>query len=194
MDAENRLDQAMQLFWQKGYFDTSVEALAACTGLNRAAIYAEFGSKRKLFEALLGRYQAKFTARRLAPLQAQDAGLAQLEQFFGQFRSLAGRGGSRLGCLMCLTAAEVSPHVPSVARIVTSYLDELARLFRRALINALDRGEVRAGTDATRLANYLTGAVMGLMALVRSPAPRAAIAHYVDGVLSLLHNLQPTRE
>lgn len=193
MDTDRRLDQAMQLFWRKGYFDTSVEDLAACTGLNRAAIYAGFGSKKALFEALLGRYQEKFTARRLAPLQARDAGLAQIEQFFRQFRNLGAQGGSRLGCLMCLTAAEVSPHVPTVARIVTSYLDELGRLFRRALINARKRGEVGPRTDAARMANYLTGAVLGLMALVRSPAPRAAITHYLDGVLALLHNLQPTR-
>jgi TetR/AcrR family transcriptional repressor of nem operon len=194
MDTDRRLDQAMQLFWRKGYFDTSVDDLAASTGLNRAAIYAEFGSKKALFEALLGRYQEKFTARRLAPLQARDSGLAQIEQFFRQFRSLGAPGESRLGCLMCLTAAEVSPHLPSVARIVTSYLDELGRLFRRALINARKRGEVRPRTDAARMANYLTGAVLGLMALVRSPAPRAAITHYLDGVLSLLHNLQPKRE
>ena len=61
-------------------------------------------------------------------------------------------------------------------------------------VNARKRGEVRPRTDAARMANYLTGAVLGLMALVRSPAPRAAITHYLDGVLSLLHNLQPTRE
>src|SRR5260370_25642115 len=194
MNVDEQLDQAMQLFWQKGYFDTSVEELGAGTGLNRAGIYGEIGSKTKLFEALLGRYREKVTAQRLVPLQTESAGLAQLEQFFRQFRDLGAKAGSRLGCLMCLAAAEVSPHVPSVARIVTSYLDELARLFRRALLNARKRGEVRPRTDAARMANYLTGAVLGLMALVRSPAPRAAITHYLDGVLSLLHNLQPTRE
>ena len=130
----------------------------------------------------------------MAPLQAEDAGLAEIERFFRQFRNLGARGENRLGCLMCLTAAEVSPHVSSVARIVTSYLEELGRLFRKALLNARKRGEVRPRTDAARMANYLTGAVLGLMALVRSPAPRAAITHYLDGVLSLLHNLQPTRE
>lgn len=194
METDRRLDQAMRLFWRKGYFDTSVEDLAACTGLNRAAIYADFGSKKKLFEALLGRYQAQITAQRLAPLRAEDAGLEELEWFFRQFRNLAARGEGRLGCLMCLTAAEVSPHLPSVARIVSAYLDELGGLFRRALINARKRGEVGPRTDAARMANYLTGAVLGLMALVRSPASRTAIAHYLDGVLSLLHNLQPKRD
>jgi TetR/AcrR family transcriptional repressor of nem operon len=194
MNVDERLDQAMQLFWEKGYFDTSVEDLGARTGLNRAAIYGEFGNKKKLFEALLGRYQEKVTARRLVPLLEPEAGLSQIEQFFRQFRNFGARGESRLGCLMCLTAAEVSPHVGSVARIVTSFLEELTRLFRRALVTARKRGEVRPGTDATRLANYLTGSVLGLMALIRSPAPRAAISDYVAGVLSLLRNLQPPRE
>lgn len=193
METNRRLDQAMRLFWQKGYFDTSVEDLTARTGLNRAAIYAGYGSKKKLFEALLDRYRSQITAPRWAALRAEDAGLEQVEQFFRQFRHLGARGGSRLGCLMCLTAAEVSPHVPSVARIVNSYLDELGGLFRRALSNARKRGEVRPDTDAARMADYLTGSVLGLMALVRSPAPRVAITHYLDGVLSLLHNLQAKR-
>src|SRR5258708_9979627 len=101
MDTDRRLDQAMQLFWQKGYFDTSIEDLAACTGLNRAALYADFGSKKKLFEALLGHYQAQVTAQRLPPRQAEDAGLGQLAQCFRQFRQLGARGACPPAALSC---------------------------------------------------------------------------------------------
>ena len=183
----------MELFWRKGYSDTSVAELGARTGLHRQAIYGDFGSKRKLFEAVLEHYRTSVTARRLSPLREQAAGLAQLEAFFRQFRHAGAATGGRLGCLMCLTAAEVSPHVPSVARIVSAYLGELRRLFRRVLGNARNRGEITAGIDLSQAADYLTGSVLGLMALVRSPAPRAVIAHYVDGVLSSLHHLQPER-
>ncbi len=192
--SEERLDRAMRVFWEKGYYDTSIEDLMARTGLHRAAIYGAFGSKRKLFEALLARYRGKVTAAMLAPLKAPDAAFAQLEQFFRRLYDFATLPNGRFGCLMCHTASEVSPHIRSVARIVSSYLDDLRALLRRACVNARDRGEVRPGTDADRLADYLAGAVLGLMALARSPAPRAAVAHYVDGVVGFLRSLQPERE
>ncbi len=192
--SEERLDRAMRVFWEKGYYDTSIEDLMARTGLHRAAIYGEFGSKQKFFEALLARYRGKVTAGMLAPLKAQDAASAQLEQFFRRLYDFATLPDGRFGCLMCHTASEVSPHIRSVARIVSSYLDDLRALLRRACVNAWKRGEVRLGTDADQLADYLMGAVLGLMALARSPAPRAAVAHYVDGVVGFLRSLQPERE
>lgn len=187
--SEDNLDKAMRLFWEKGYYDTSIEDLMAGTGLHRAAIYGTFGSKKRLFEALLTRYRAKVTAERLAPLKSRDAALAELKQFFRQFRDARGMPAARLGCLMCLTAAEVSPHDPSIARIVSGYLDELRGLFRRASMNARGRGQVRPGIDVDQVADYLAGAVLGLMTLARAPAPRAAVIHYVDGVVDFLNGL-----
>jgi TetR/AcrR family transcriptional repressor of nem operon len=192
--SEERLDGAMQVFWEKGYYDTPIEDLIERTGLHRAAIYRAFGSKKRLFEALLARYREKVTAGMLAPLRAPDAASVQLEQFFHQLRDFAASPDGRLGCLMCHTASEVSPHIRSVARIVSSYLEELRVLLRRACVNARKRGEFRSGTDADQVADYLVGAVLGLMALARSPAPRTAVAHYVDGVVGLLGSLQPKRE
>ncbi len=192
--SEDRLDKAMRLFWEKGYYDTSIEDLMARTGLHRAAIYGEFGSKKKLFEALLTRYRAKVTAERLAPLKSPDAALPELKQFFRQFRDREALPRHRLGCLMCLTAAEVSPHDPSIARIVSSYLDELRGLFRRACVNSRERGEARSGVDVDQIADYLAGAVLGLMSLARAPAPRSAVVHYLDGVLAFLNGLRPKGE
>lgn len=190
--SEETLDRTMRVFWEHGYYDTPVEDLIARAGLHRAAIYGEFGSKKKLFEALLVRYREKVTAAMLTPLRAPDASFGQLEEFFRRLRDFAVSADGRFGCLMCHTASEVSPHIRSVARIVSSYLDELRKLLCRACANARKRGEVHLGTDADQVSDYLAGAVLGLMAFARSPAPRTAVAHYADGIAAYLRNLQPT--
>jgi len=190
LELEGRLDRAMQVFWAKGYYDTSIETLMTRTGLNRAALYGGFGSKRKFFEMILGRYRATYIARWFAPLEAPNPAFAELEAFFRQFRDLPAPA-AKLGCLMCLTSSEVSPHVPSVERIVSRYLGDLRTLIRKAWANARDRGEVRVATDPDLVADYSVGAVLGLWAMVRSPMPRDAIAHYLDGVLSYLRSLRP---
>jgi len=188
--SEAKLDRTMDVFWERGYYDTSVAALVRRTGLHRAAVYGEFGSKRRLFEASLRRYRGKVTAELLEPLAQSDAALADIERFVRSIHDAATRPEKRVGCLMVNTASEVSPRVPSVARIVSTFLDDLRRLFRRACINSRTRGQVRADVDVDQVGDYLVGSVLGLWTLARSPAPPRVIAHYVEGVLEFVDGLR----
>jgi len=193
VSAEERLDQAMHVFWERGYWDTSIDQLIDRTGLHRAAVYGKFGSKRGLFEATLRRYREKVIAVFLEPLGRSDAALADIARFFLGIHDGAVEPERRLGCLMVNTASEVSPHVRSVARIVSSYLDELGALLRRACVNARKRGELRSNTDVDQVADYLVGSVLGLWVLARSPTSDTVLRHYVEGVLASLDGWDPKR-
>jgi len=190
--SEAKLDRTMDVFWERGYYDTSVEELVRRTGLHRAAVYGEFGSKRRLFEASLRRYREKVTAELFEPLAQLDAALADIERFVRGIHDAATRPEKRVGCLMVNTASEVSPRVPSVARIISTFLDDLRRLFRRACNNSRLRGEIRPDIDVDQVGDYLVGSVLGLWTLARSPAPPRAIAHYVEGVLAFVDGLRPS--
>src|SRR5260370_4516137 len=157
VSVDDRLDQAMRVFWERGYWDTSIERLIARTGLHRAEVYAKFGSKRGLFEATLRRYRGKVIAVLLEPLRRPDAALADIARFFSGIHDAAVEPERRLGCLMISTASEVSPHVPPLSRIVSNYLDELRALLRRACVNARKRRELRSNTDVDQVADYLVG-------------------------------------
>ena len=188
---EERLDRAMDVFWDRGFYDTSVDELVNRTGWHRAGVYGEFGSKRRLFEASLRRYRERVIAGFFSPLAPSDAALADIEGFFRGIYDAAVGQEKRVGCLMVNTACEVSPHVRSVASIVSSYLDELCALFQRACTNARMRGEVRAEIDVDQVGDYLVGSVLGLWTLARSPAPVTVLRHYVDGVLGFVDGLRP---
>jgi len=190
MRSEERLDRAMEIFWVKGYYDTSVDDLMSRTGLHRAAMYGQFGSKRGLFEAALRRYRETVIARFFVLLAGPDAARAEIDRFFREIYRVS-CAEKRHGCLMINTASEVSPQIKSVARIVMRYLDDLRALLRRACVNARRRGEIRPETDVDQVADYLVGSVLGLWSLGRSPAPATTLRHYVDGVLGFLDGLRP---
>jgi len=187
----DRLEQAMDVFWERGYYDTSMSELMGRTGLHRAAVYGAFGSKRRLYEATLLRYRDTVVAAFWAPLARPDAALADIERFFRGLHQGAATPGKRLGCLMVNASSEVSPHIRSVARIVSTFLGDLHALLHRACVNARTRGELRSGVDEDQVADYRLGSVLGLWALARSPAPATALRHYVDGVLGVLNGLRP---
>lgn len=180
------LQRAMRLFWQRGYYDTSIDALIADAGLNRSLIYRQFGSKRELFGALLAHYRDTVSARMLAPLRAEGADLAGVRSFFLGLRALAETEQSRRGCLMVMAGSEVSTRERAIGKVVLAFLDEVRGLFAAALDRALAAGQLSARTEPARLADYLVGALVGFMTLARSPLPRAALVNYVDELLGLL--------
>lgn len=58
-DRDEVLDTAMRAFWEKGYFDTSIQDLSDTTGLQRSSLYATFKSKHELYMSALRRYHAQ---------------------------------------------------------------------------------------------------------------------------------------
>lgn len=55
-DAEEALDQALRVFWQRGYEGAALSDLTAAMGINRPSLYAAFGNKESLFRKALERY------------------------------------------------------------------------------------------------------------------------------------------
>ena len=56
-DMDQALDQALHVFWEKGYAGTSIADLTEAMGINPPSLYAAFGNKEKLFKKALDRYE-----------------------------------------------------------------------------------------------------------------------------------------
>lgn len=58
-DVDQVLDRATELFWTKGYEETSMRELEEGLGVGRQSLYSTFGDKHELFLAALDRYAAQ---------------------------------------------------------------------------------------------------------------------------------------
>lgn len=56
---EEVIENALLVFWTKGYAATSLSDLVDITGLNKKSLYNEFGSKHELFKVVLDKYGQK---------------------------------------------------------------------------------------------------------------------------------------
>ena len=56
-DPDDALRRALEVFWKTGYSGTSLDAIAAATGMNRPSLYAAFGDKHALYLKALAHYQ-----------------------------------------------------------------------------------------------------------------------------------------
>src|SRR6187402_999199 len=58
-DPKTALGRAADVFWKAGYAATSLDDLAAATGMNRPSLYAAFGDKRELYLKTLDLYRRR---------------------------------------------------------------------------------------------------------------------------------------
>jgi len=80
-DADEALDSAMRIFWERGYEGASLADLTGAMKINRTSMYAAFGNKEQLFQQVLQRYTegpASYGARALQQATAREVATAFL--------------------------------------------------------------------------------------------------------------------
>lgn len=170
-DRDVLLGKAMEVFRDHGFAGTSAEMLVEELGVNRFSLYAEFGSKQGLFDAVLQRYDDKVVERNFGPLEEPGAGIDEIRallEFFGSAQRSPAWGR---GCLLCNTAVEFGPEDPSGAGFIQRYFDRVSSSFLSALENARNNGELCNSVIPEKEAGFFTASVLGMFVMLRAKAP-----------------------
>ncbi|MFF5719842.1 TetR/AcrR family transcriptional regulator [Streptomyces buecherae] len=170
-DTGAALDDAMRVFWQRGYADASLDALTSATGLGRGSLYGTFGSKDALFSQCLDHYAATYGARCEQALAAHAGDpVRAVEAFFEVILERIADPSVPRGCLVAQSATQS----PVLAERHGSQV--------RALLDA-QRGRVRAALDGCAadartlddLATYVVAVNQSLAVLSRAGTPDAEL-------------------
>lgn len=182
----NRIDvlrKAMTLFWQKGYGATSISELEKHIPINRYSLFAEFGSKKELFEAALGLYQEEVVTSYLASVEKEGASLADLRELLASFAVRAQSKEAYMGCLNCNTATEFGSVDHASRKYVDYHIQRLTNVVTTALRNARQAGEISAATDVENEGRTIATAILGLFVILRSQS-NGTIAEGMIGSLN----------
>jgi len=184
-DADAALERATQVFWAKGYEQTSLDDLCGATGLGRSSLYAAFGDKHGLYLRALERYEESSVARiadalARAPIRRALAGF--LQRMIDDIVS----GPGRRGCFIGNCAAELARLDRVTAARVRRSLERLEATFHGALAQASTRGELPAGADLAALARFLTAGIQGLRLVGKANPDRAALDDIASVMLRCL--------
>jgi TetR/AcrR family transcriptional regulator, transcriptional repressor for nem operon len=181
-DEETALDAALQLFWQKGYANTSIDDLLTAMSLNRWSLYNTFGDKEALFvkalELYVQRWRGQIGQLVLAERSPRARARRLLDGLFTQVRS----DSLAWGCLITNSAFEYAQLPESVQKIVKRSFAALEKIFADAIAEAQQVGELPAGRDPHAIAHTLLAALNGARAAWKLQKSKAA----VDDVHALL--------
>ena len=162
-DKDEVLDKARALFWNRGYAATSLDDLAAATGLNRPSLYAAFGDKHALYMAALQRSAREGTAALAAALQTKAPLRAILGVIFDRTVEIYRRGevGQR-GCFLIGTAVTQAVDDPAARALLAGYIADTDAMFAarfEAQHDQLAPGVTPAAAGAMASATFHTLAV-----------------------------------
>jgi TetR/AcrR family transcriptional regulator, transcriptional repressor for nem operon len=162
------VEAAKHVFWEKGYDGAAIADLEAETGLNRSSLYLAFGTKRGLFDEALGAYLSDFCDPRLSGMEAEAAGLDDVEGFFAGLAAFFRKDPrrTRRGCLMVNTIAELASRDAAAMTASRAFRDRLRSAFTHALHGAAAEGEVGIETIPLRV-HVLAAATLGVWLSVR---------------------------
>ncbi|PIQ43190.1 MAG: TetR family transcriptional regulator [Gammaproteobacteria bacterium CG11_big_fil_rev_8_21_14_0_20_46_22] len=183
------LDKTMHVFWERGYFNTSVDDIIAATGFNKAAIYKYFGGKHELFIAMLKRYREVVTPRLTAALTETHLGLHAIENFFSQFLSL-NKSDTPCGCFLIATASELPSHDQAVSQFIQQFTQALTTLLLSCLREAKKSHQIKADNDIKATADFLVVNIFGLMTLHRCGVTTQTLKHHITTLKQYLNDLK----
>jgi TetR/AcrR family transcriptional repressor of nem operon len=184
------LDTALELFWKKGFANTTTRDLENHLSLNQSSIYNAFGSKEKLFEMVLDRYENITSEALLNPLEKSKDGIEALERFFTDLHHWVSHGGRR-GCMLINLMAEDGGVSETISSRTAAYRKRVKLGLKKAIKRAASIGDINErDTDSRTI--ILFGLALGINIAARGGGSDRELKELLNAVLSQISSWRTT--
>lgn len=176
-DEETALDKITELFWRKGYADTSVADIVETSGVHKPSLYRTFGTKEQLFARVARRYLDRRMAMFATLVDSSGPGIDGIHKFMSLMRDDILSGTSSHGCLLVTTSTEMCGTTPSFENFGPIYRDAVRDLMRPLAS--------KAGGDSDTIAQraeLLTTWFLGIDVTVRGAGSATEIDRSIDAL------------
>jgi len=181
-DPDRALDQALEVFWQKGFEGTSLPDLTEAMGINRPSLYATFGNKEALFRRAVERYLARQSQSVQAALAEPTARSVVENLLRGAVTSLSNPYNPR-GCLLVQGALACGADAEPVRRDLAAHRKAGEVALCERLVRAQTEGDFPAGANAADWARYVCTVLQGLSVQAATGADGSELRRIVECAL-----------
>jgi AcrR family transcriptional regulator len=168
-DRTAAIQQAMVLFWDRGYEGTTFDDLIGAMKLSPSSFYHEFGSKERLYREALD-YYLQLSTSSLRGFSSHRDTRAAFEALIKEAAAFFTNDAFPAGCMISLAGTHLPPQLQAVA----DYTKSLRKLFEQTLARRLRQGvsdgDLPPGTNVKELAAYFETVFRGLAVHARDGA------------------------
>jgi AcrR family transcriptional regulator len=160
-DADEALERAMRVFWERGYEGASLTDLTGAMGITKTSLYAAFGNKEQLFRKAVQRYAEGPAAYAVRALEEPTARAVAEAMLRGAVRTTT-RPEGPAGCLSVQGALATGSASCGAREVLVDWRNEAAVLLEERFRRAVDEGDLPRDTDPVRLAQYIRTVALGI--------------------------------
>ena len=155
------LEAALGLASHMGLEGLSIGALAEVTGMSKSGVFAHFGSREELQISVVREYHAKFEEEVFFPAIREKRGLPRVTALFENWvKRVSVEIDS--GCIYISGAVEFDDRPGPVRDALASMVKAWQAALARAILQAIDVGDLQPDTDPDQLLFELHGLILAL--------------------------------
>ncbi|NEB08736.1 helix-turn-helix transcriptional regulator [Streptomyces coelicoflavus] len=185
-DPEIAVDQAMEVFWRKGYAATTPQDLVDALGIGKGSLYNAFGSKQALFLRALRRYRDSQTEALIDVLEQPGPVKQRLRGALTTLAEMDLADPDHRGCLAVNTTAERAGVDQEAAEVLRRMLDRTEEAFQALAAEGQRAGEIDAGRDPAALGSMLMNTVVGMRLVARVAQGPDRLTRVIDATVDSL--------
>lgn len=164
------IEVGQELMHRHGYVATGLSDILKAADVPKGSFYHHFGSKEDFAAAALDRYIAGEAKHAAVLLDSKEPPLRRLKQYFTEMIEIYGQTGAIPGCMMGRFSLEIVIENPQLREKISNAFQHWQHTIAIVIEQAVEEGELPAGTDAEPLAGFLLNSWEG--ALLRSQAEK----------------------
>jgi AcrR family transcriptional regulator len=186
-DADEALDAAMRVFWERGYEGASLSDLTRAMHIERPSLYATFGNKEALFRKVVDRYVCSVSAFVTESLNEPTA-RAAVERLLLRGADALTSSCRPAGCLLIQAGLSGREDSNRICRELNRRRGEAETALRERLERAKREGELPPDSSPDDLARYIYTVSHGMAIQAKAGATRAQLHRIAETALKAWPN------
>jgi AcrR family transcriptional regulator len=185
-DRQIALNKAVELFWSRGYYASSMKHIEEALDMRPGSIYATFGSKGGLFGEALDAYASNASDDFSQAIGESSSVVEGLKRYLRSFAEPCSDHMPAQACLLIKTLLEVNAEDVALRDKVETMLAAFENRLCAVLEKAKASGELRTEVNCPRLARLLQTQIIGLRAFAERSVSKEQVAAVADDIASLI--------
>lgn len=180
------IDQAMQVFWEKGYAATSISDILEATGIKRGSLYNAFEGKHDLFLQSILKYENQRWQNLLRQLETVEDPREAILIFVDRTVQDTLSDPEKKGCMLVNTALDYSLHDDEVQKIVSDAVKQRIAFFENFIKRGQEQGVIPDSVQPRPTAKALVALLVGIRVLGRGVFGKAALQQIAEEARRLI--------
>lgn len=181
------LKRAIDLFWKKGFYATSMQDLVDYLGISRSSLYDTFGGKKALFDNALKSYCSDNVQATNDFLKSQSSVKEGFRKLFEILITESINDTEKKGCFVVNSTTELAQKDKDILEILINNKSTFEDIFYEFLLSGQRSGEISKDKDIKAIASLIYTLFSGIKVITKIETDKNKLTSSIKTVLTLLN-------